>query len=395
MLRLTIALTMLGTAQSAALAKSAPNGNGFCYGYKGANSNTWCWLTATGHKDYVKNGDGGWKCSDYDGYKDSSYCEDEAKQTHTSNSHEEPAGGLDHSGSEGAEASGKPLSGSGCGKGGWKCPASWTTGGSAPAETPDAKAYVAAHNIYRCMHDVPAAQWDADVYKGAKSWSQSSARYGMSHSVGSSAYRKGSDGENLAGTFKYSSKRGVDATHMWYEEINNPCGRKQSCYQSFQAGHFTAMIWRTMTKIAYSDTDKELAVGRYRGCDGSPPNFNAAYAANVPVPKYNWAHCAQKVLSCSAFSGLVEDDVEGCKSSSAWSSNTDWHMVYATKCSHEYARLYNTPALFQPLMSNPLPVAGALAGGLVFFVGLVVRRRRTQEVRQDAELLEGSDGGSE
>lgn len=235
---------------------------------------------------------------------------------------------------------------------------------------------------------------DADVYAGAKSWSQAGERNGMTHSASGSQYRKGSDGENLAGTFDYSTKRGVDATHMWYAEIMNPCNGAKSCYQSFNAGHFTAMIWRTVSKIAYSDTDKKLAVGRYRGCDGNPPNFNSAYAANVPAPKYNWGHCATKVLGCSAFSGLVEDDVEGCDSSAAWSSSRDWYMVYKKKCSAEYAdltskvsRLYNIPAFLQPLTSNPLPVAGACAAALVLVLGLVVRRSRRRAATRGTELL--------
>jgi len=220
----------------------------------------------------------------------------------------------------------------------WECPKSWTSGGSAPHDAKDAKAFVALHNIFRCMHDVQAVQWDSDVHSGAKKWAEHTGE-SMTHSQGGTGYRKKGDGENLAGTFKFSKHPGVDATHMWYEEIWNPCGWKKSCYQSFSAGHMTAMIWKSINKIAYSDTTGKLAVGRYRDCLGNGPNMMGEYKKMVPPQKYNWASCANKVLNqCSAFSGVHKDDVEGCgKQSAAWSKN-GMHMVYPQKCSKLYDR---------------------------------------------------------
>lgn len=273
----------------------------------------------------------------------------------------------------------------------WECPTSWTTGGTAPSDAKDAKAFVAAHNIFRCMHDVQAVQWDDSVYKSAKTWARATGK-SMSHSTAGTQYRKNGDGENLAGTFKFSKHPGVDATHMWYEEIWNPCHWSQKCYQSFNAGHFTAMIWKSITKIAYSDTTGELAVGRYRDCLGNGPNFNGEYKKFVPPQKHNWAFCVNKVLkSCPAFSDVKENDVEGCgKQSSAWSSSSDWHMVYPKKCSSLYSgvhRLYDIPEFLQPLMSNPWPLAIACASIFALFLVIAVKRSGTLKNAPSSRIL--------
>jgi len=222
----------------------------------------------------------------------------------------------------------------------WTCPEQWTAGADQLADAPDAKAFIAVNNIYRCMHDVQAVQWDPDVHAGATAWATQTG-VNMQHSQGGTPFRKFSDGENLASTFAFSTKPGVESTHMWYAEIEKPCGFKQSCFQSFEAGHFTAMIWKSVNKIAYADTTGKIAVGRYRGCDGQPPNLNDAYAAMVPPPKRDWATCADLVLKkCPTFMDLKEEHVEGCDSSGACckgTANGGWYVTYGSKCSAKYA----------------------------------------------------------
>jgi len=400
MSRFVLLVAMLGLAQSRQMTDCAGDGNDWCYCYLDGG-NDWCWATTDGKTTYAKEGTDGYSCADYNGYTDANYCEHKDGHEDTSSASSQTAA---EPAADTASAS-ADSGGSGDCKTSWSCPASWTTGGSAPSDAPDAKAFIAAHNIYRCMHNVQAVQWDKDVYDGAKSWAVVTGET-MSHSHGGSQYRKDSDGENLAGTFKESAHRGVDATHMWYSEIRESsyCNWQKSCFQSFSAGHFTAMIWSTINKIAYSDTTKKLAVGRYRGCDGKPPNFNGAYVQHVPAPVKNWGECATTVLACPAFSGLTEDDVEGCEGSTAWDSShgDDWYMVYKNKCSDLYAnavskvyRRYNIPEVLQPLMSNPWPVAVACGSSFVIFLGMAVRRswRRKEAASQDSELL--SDEGLE
>jgi len=295
------------------------------------------------------------------------------------------------------EASGTPVTGNedGC-KTSWSCPSSWTTGGSAPNDAPDAKAFIALNNVYRCMHNVQAVRWDADVYGSAKKWADHTQTY-MSHSDGS--WCPDSDGENLAGTFDFSKHRGVDATHDWYSEIEEYCSYGKSCYQSFTAGHFTAMIWSTVNKIAYADPTKELAVGRYRGCDGNPPNFNSAYRQHVPSPKNNYATCVSKVLACPAFSGLSANDLEGCNGGGAWATGRDWYMDYKKKCASKYSnivsrasRLYAFPngVLDRLLVSNSWPLPVAAGSTFVLLVAFAVKRAWRQQSPQFETLQDES-----
>jgi len=273
------------------------------------------------------------------------------------------------------------------------------------------------------MHDVQPVQWDDDVYASAKNWAQKTGTT-MRHSSSSERVAgTENDGENLAGTSAYSKHAGVDAVHMWYAEIQEPCGWKQSCFQSFTAGHFTAMIWKTINRIAYSDTSKKLAVGRYRGCDGKGPNFNNMYKTMVPPPKYTWDACVAKVSACPAFTGLkfgpsahAVDGVEGCDGSSKAKScpagmtkgsgdcDSDgwlWYKFYASSCKAKYAgilgkitmRRYDIhEALIAPIMANPWPLA--IVGGLVFVAAVImitVRRSRVQEFHHDFLVAEEAE----
>jgi len=54
------------------LKKCGANAQKYCFGYKSDGS--WCWLTHDGKSKYVKDGDGGHRCSSYNGYPSSTYC---------------------------------------------------------------------------------------------------------------------------------------------------------------------------------------------------------------------------------------------------------------------------------------------------------------------------------
>jgi hypothetical protein len=188
------------------------------------------------------------------------------------------------------------------------------------------------------MHAVQSVQWDQDVFASAKAWAEQIGE-NMQHAPYGPDLPK-SDGENLAGTFAFAKHPGVDATHMWYQEIVAPCGWSQKCFQSFNAGHFTAVVWKSVNKIAYSDPTGKIAVGRYRGCDGNPPNFNDQYTTMVPPPVKNWETCAGEVLACSAFEGLSEENVEGCDAGGACcegSEHEGWYVTYGSTCKAKYA----------------------------------------------------------
>jgi hypothetical protein len=204
---------------------------------------------------------------------------------------------------------------------------------------------MAANNVFRCMHDVIPVKWDAGVHADAKKWAEKTGE-AMVHSHSPSGYRKGSDGENLAGTFKFSKKPGVDATHMWYAEIEENCHWSKKCTKTFTPGQFKDMIH---------------------------------------VPVHNYKFCLDKVLACPAFKGLKEDDLDGCDSSAASDNSGAWSMVYKQKCAAKYdgilakmVTLYDgaMPDLFQPLLAS----AGVLGLGVALLVvgslAVVVRNRR-------------------
>jgi hypothetical protein len=177
------------------------------------------------------------------------------------------------------------------------------------------------------------------------------------------------------------------------------------------------MIWKTISKIAYSDTNTELAVGRYRGCDGNPPNFNSAYAKNVPPPKRNFADCASKVKACPAFNDIDvgpkswgANGIEGCKrgtkstaNSKDSSGNWIWHsfmkytMDSAQTCRAKYENILSkvtarldeettqVPAPF--LMANPGPLA--VVSGLVFAAAVVMIALRRARARGPLREFQG------
>merc|ERR1719420_936673 len=69
-----------------------------------------------------------------------------------------------------SDATGGAIGGGGCGGGKapsggtWECPADGgCPGGSCSGEK--WSEWVAAHNVYRCMHDLPPVVWDMDVYQ--------------------------------------------------------------------------------------------------------------------------------------------------------------------------------------------------------------------------------------
>jgi len=49
------------------------NSKKYCFGYKSGGG--WCWLTHDGKSNFVKDGDGGHRCSSYNGYPSSRYCQ--------------------------------------------------------------------------------------------------------------------------------------------------------------------------------------------------------------------------------------------------------------------------------------------------------------------------------
>lgn len=296
----------------------------------------------------------------------------------------------------------------------WRCPDEWSRGGvPAPFEEPDARAFVAVNNLYRCMHDVQPVEWDPDVYASAKLWADKIGEFKHRSDSADCPY---SDGENLGGTFKASNHRGVDATHNWYSEMMNPCYFRSSCYQTGAdgSGRLTAMIWSSVKYIAYADPTQEVAVARYRTCDDRPPNSLNEFKRQVPVPSRTYDECLTKVLECPTFKDLTPDDLEGCEGiirSNARDGNGQmvWTMRYERSCQEKYSyileqttRLDNAsaPALLRPrrevrgegaAASILRALGGATVGFAVFGAAVLAVRLRLRRSARHGGRLRGND----
>lgn len=103
-----------------------------------------------------------------------------------------------------------------------------------------ATAMLDAHNSKRADHSVGALTWDTTVYQYAQA-------YADKYQCGSDLVHSGGKyGENLASGYK----TGVDAFNAWYSE-----GSNYDYSTSTTFSHFTAIIWKSTTKLgcAYKD----------------------------------------------------------------------------------------------------------------------------------------------
>jgi hypothetical protein len=183
---------------------------------------------------------------------------------------------------------------------GWSCP---SDGGCSSKKCSSAnwKEWVAAHNIYRCMHDVPALSWNEDVYKNAADHFKS-----VKTMIHSKMYDvpppAGPAGENLfQGTGKYSP---LNAVKLWYAEIKD-CGKMPGCKAGAKGtvGHFTAMTWNGAKDIGCFNNSYNLWGCRYKALDYkscNTPNYggDTSYPSNVYPRKNTFKDCLAKVKKC-------------------------------------------------------------------------------------------------
>jgi uncharacterized coiled-coil protein SlyX len=199
-----------------------------------------------------------------------------------------------------APPSKKPPAPDNCGKsqGGWSCPA----GGGCPAAgacTGDWQAFVDAHNIYRCMHDVKPVVWSEAVYQDALRTfrDQPTPSHSDSFSLLAPA---GPAGENL---YK-SSWRPVaeDVVATWYAEVED-CGAFPGCKSGSigVTGHFTVLVWNGAQEIGCATNEHNLVACRYKGGDTPScrtPNMHGHFATNVFKPVRTLAKCQSMVQKC-------------------------------------------------------------------------------------------------
>jgi len=151
-------------------------------------------------------------------------------------------------------------------------------GNEGPATGSMRKAYLAATNIYRCMHGAPAVKWDSNIANGAYRWVRAN---GFNHARGTGL------GENLYWSSPAPSNAWKVVTN-WYNEV-------RYCYWpgcqrgSRTVGHFTALVWKDVYKIGCAQSGK-TAICRYktRSCG---PNCYGRYKANVKRKSKSYSAC--------------------------------------------------------------------------------------------------------
>jgi len=177
---------------------------------------------------------------------------------------------------------------------GWTCPAKTGCG-----REPLCKEWVAAHNIFRCMHDVPALEWSSDVYASTKDHfaNVKVMEHSKSYDVPPPA---GPAGENLMqGTGTYNP---MDVVSFWHSEVKD-CSSFPGCLHenaTGDVGHLTALVWQGAQVIGCTNNSFNLWACRLRGhtyksCN--TPNYGDAtmYRHNVFKPVKDEAECAKRV----------------------------------------------------------------------------------------------------
>lgn len=152
------------------------------------------------------------------------------------------------------------------------------------------------HNVYRCMHGIPAFTWDSDIAANAQAWADNGD---YKHSSSASRVVNGEQcGENLA--MGYPSLKGDASTVMWYSEIEftEPYGVAASFQDSKPAGnaigHYTQVVWKNSVKLGCGKgtTSSSMGDAEYWVCQYGPAgNYGGQFPANVLAPTKTAVEC--------------------------------------------------------------------------------------------------------
>lgn len=150
------------------------------------------------------------------------------------------------------------------------------------------------HNIYRCMHGVPAFTWDDAIATSAQTWANNGK---FEHSTIAQRTVGGVEcGENLAwGSPTYP---GPTATRDWYKEIDftSPYGTADSMSDSTPAGkdigHYTQVVWAASTKLGCGKGTESSMGGELWVCQYGPGgNVGGSFTTQVKAPVKTAEQC--------------------------------------------------------------------------------------------------------
>jgi glioma pathogenesis-related protein 2 len=149
-------------------------------------------------------------------------------------------------------------------------------------------AELAIHNADRALHGCPALKLDASLNSAAQTYATYLATtHQFTHSPDA---LKGKYGENLYKAWGYPTlvyKSGT-ASNSWYTEAANYDYQTGTSLPGKASGHFTAMIWKSVTSVGfgYAIVAEKNGYAIYVVANYSPtPNVSGQYLNNVPPPK--------------------------------------------------------------------------------------------------------------
>merc|ERR1719460_1976987 len=159
--------------------------------------------------------------------------------------------------------------------------------------------WVAAHNIYRCMHDLPAVSWGQAVYEDCYATFKDQSEMAHSHSYDVKP-PAGPAGENLFWASYVATPQ--EACAGWYSEFAE-CGPFPGCKDgaSGTTGHFTSMSWKGVKEIGCAYGKDGLIACRYKAGDelsADTPNMAGGYKDNVLAKKNKYSDCVATVAKC-------------------------------------------------------------------------------------------------
>lgn len=193
-------------------------------------------------------------------------------------------------------------------------------GGDAVAQDKDA--WVAAHNMYRCMHGVGQVHWDENIAADALAWIQDN---GYNHASISDTGL----GENLAWqSVSWSASDAGKITKMWYDEVHD-CNWPVTYIKS-SIGHFTALIWEDVNAIGCAMSG-EVAICRYKcksGASPSMPNMRGYFAQKVHEPSVSKANCQAGSSSSSSSGGSSSSNSGGSALSGCGKNDNNYCFGY-------------------------------------------------------------------
>jgi len=182
---------------------------------------------------------------------------------------------------------------------GWDCPAN--LGCSTESCTAVGwQDWVAATNLFRCMHNVPSVTWSDAITQDTASHfaGQTNLTHSQSYQL---APPLGPAGENLyLGT---SAPQPLEVVRLWYKEVEHCALLQEGCQGTTDkvTGHFTSMVWAGDENIGCAVNSAHLAVCRYKGSDTltcKTPNMAGGFENNVFAPSKSLSECQAKLTSC-------------------------------------------------------------------------------------------------